>query len=67
LPNNEQLSFLDILIIISFIVGVANYSEIVSQGAMQEEVHSAIEEIHLHLEEQDEKLNWILSLLEAEK
>jgi hypothetical protein len=67
LPDNEQLSFLDILTIISFIVGLANYSENVSQGAMQEAVHSAVEEIHLHLEEQDEKLNWILSLLEAEK
>lgn len=67
MPNNEQLSFLDILTVISFIVGLANYSENVSQGAMQEAVQSAVEEIHLHLEEQDEKLNWILSLLEAEK
>lgn len=65
--NNEQLSFLDILSVISFIVGLANYSENVSQGAMQEAVQSAVEEIHTHLEEQDEKLNWILSLLEAEK
>jgi len=67
LHNNEQLSFLDILSVISFIVGLANYSENVSQGAMQEAVQSAVEEIHTHLEEQDEKLNWILSLLEAEK
>lgn len=67
MPNNEQLSFLDIITIISFIIGVANYNENVSQGVMQEAIETAVDDIHSHLQEQDEKLNWILSLLEGKK
>lgn len=67
MPNNEQLSFLDIITIISFIIGVANYNENVSQGVMQDAIETAVKDIHDHLQEQDEKLDWILSLLEVKE
>lgn len=65
MPNNEQLSFLDVITIISFIIGVANYNENVSQGVMQDAIEKAVDDIHKHLQEQDEKIDWILTMLEG--
>ena len=67
MPENNQMSFLDLLTVLSFFIGIANYSENVSQGTMQEAIQTAVEEIHSHLKEQDEKINWILSILEDEE
>lgn len=65
--SGQQLSFLDILAIVSFIIGVANYSENVDQGQMQDTVNSAVLDVHNHLKDQDEKLSKILALLEEKK
>lgn len=65
--SGQQLSFLDILTIISFIIGVANYSENVDQSQMQDTVNSAVLDVHNHLKDQDEKLSKILALLEEKK
>ena len=48
--------FLDALAVVSFIVGLANYSENVDQSAMSETVKAAVDDIHAHLAEQDEKI-----------
>ena len=64
LVMNENLTLLDLLTIISFIIGVANYEENVDQSTMQSTVQQAVNEIHDHLELQDRKLQNILELLD---
>lgn len=65
--SGQQFSLLDIITIISFIIGVANYSENVDQSQMQDTVSSAVLDVHNHLSDQDEKLSKILALLEGKK
>ena len=57
---NQQLEFLDILTILSFVLQIQNQSSIVSINDVQDEVNRAITEIHAHLEEQDRKLEKLL-------
>ena len=61
-PQNN-LSLLDILTIISFIIGWANYEENVDQSDLQEILQKAVNNIHEHLEIQDIKLNKIMGVL----
>lgn len=68
--NNDNLGMLDILNILSFIIGVMNYGENLTQGDKQDLIQSVNEktsillsEIHQHLNEQDEKINKILEVL----
>lgn len=61
--GNQPL--MDYLAIVSFLIGLANYGENVSQGQMQEVVNQAVENIHHHLEIQDKKIDEILSLLKG--
>lgn len=61
--TNGQMSLMDALAIVSFLIGVANYGENVSQGQMQETVSSAVEDVHSHLQTQDDKIDYIISLL----
>lgn len=65
--SGQQFSLLDIITIISFIIGVANYSENVDQSQMQDTVSSAVLDVHNHLKDQDEKLSKILAVLEGKK
>ena len=57
---------LDILSIISFVIGVANYEENVSQSEVQDLVQKAVENIHQHLEMQDQKIDKIMEVLKIE-
>lgn len=57
---NNELSLLDILTIISFIVGLANYEENVDQSTLQEVLQKAVNDIHNHLQMQDEKIGKIM-------
>lgn len=61
----EPLSFLDVIAIVSFVVGLANYSENVGQGQMQQAISGAVEDIHQHLRIQDSKIDEILSQLKG--
>ena len=63
MSNNQN--FLDVLSIISFAIGLANYEENVDQSAMSETVNAAVEDIHQHLREQDVKLSKIMEKLEV--
>ena len=67
--NNENL--IDVLNILSFIIGLENLDMNISQNDLQEEtqkldkkvdekMHEALAEIHLHLEIQDDKLDKII-------
>lgn len=53
---SDKSDFLDALAVVSFIIGLANYSENVDQSAMSETVKAAVDDIHAHLAEQDEKI-----------
>lgn len=53
---SSKSDFLDALTIVSFAVGLANYSENVDQSAMSETVKAAVDDIHAHLAKQDEKI-----------
>lgn len=70
MKDNNNLDFLDILNILSFLIGVMNYGENISQGDMQElaqtmsqHTSKAVEDVHSHLQEQDRKIEEILETL----
>ena len=72
--DNNQLDFLDLLNILSFVIGILNYQENLTQSDKQElmnkvdaDTQNAIEEIHEHLRIQDSKIDSILKLLEDKK
>lgn len=65
---NKQYDLLDILNILSFIIGILNYNENLTQNDKQElleglnkQTQILLDEIHSHLEEQDKKLEEILN------
>lgn len=65
--NNNQLTFLDIITIMSFCISLMNLDENLSQGDKQdlqndltEKMKIILKEIHSHLEDQDKKIDKIL-------
>lgn len=70
--DSRQLGFMDILGILSFVVGLMNLQENLTQGDKQELIQELgkksdllLTEIHGHLEEQDHKIDAIMEILEA--
>jgi hypothetical protein len=69
--NNEQLTLLDILNILSFIIGILNYNENLTRGDKQElmqeidnKISLVLDKVHKHLDIQDKQLNIIIKRLE---
>ena len=69
--DNQQLDFLDLLNILSFVIGILNYQENLTQSDKQELLHkvdedtqTAIQEIHNHLQMQDNRIDKIINILE---
>ena len=60
----NELDFLDILTIMSFVLQIQNQSHIIDLGDIQEEIGKAVNNVHAHLTIQDEKINKILIILE---
>jgi hypothetical protein len=58
---------LDAMAFIGFLIGVANYDENVSQSDVQNMIKYALRDVHEHLEEQDNKIDYIIELLEGGK
>ena len=65
--NNNQLTFLDIISIMSFCISLMNLDENLSQGDKQDlqndlakKMEIILQEIHGHLEKQDIKIDKIL-------
>ena len=54
---------MDAMAIVSFIIGLANYNENIGQTDLQEVVNGAIDDIHRHLQIQDNKIDMILEML----
>lgn len=63
--DREQFTILDAMTIASFMIGLANYGENVDQSAMSKIVQGAVDDIHRHLADQDEKLSKLLTKLEV--
>lgn len=63
--NGKQYDLLDAITMVSFIIGLLNYGENVDQTTINDTVQSAVQDIHDHLSEQDEKITKILQLLEG--
>lgn len=61
----EQLDFLDVLSIVSFAITMQNQNKLIGIQDVQKEVDRLLEEIHNHLNKQDEKINKILEVLYA--
>lgn len=68
--NQKQFDFLDVLNICSFMIGLKNLEENLSQSDKQELIHDLnqktdylLNEINKHLEIQDEKIDKILEIL----
>lgn len=72
--NDRELDFMDILSIISFVVGLANYQENLTQSDKQDlmkavntQASTVLHEIHGHLEAQDKMLKQLLAEKENSK
>ena len=68
--NNGEWTFLDIISLMSFCIGLQNLDMNITQEDMQNADHNSaqradriLEEIHSHLEEQDRKIDMILEVL----
>lgn len=66
-----EFTFMDLLGILSFLVGIQNLNENLTQNDKSElqrdlsnQANNILQEIHTHLEEQDKKINYIINLLE---
>ena len=71
---NEQYTLIDVLNILSFLIGILNLEENLTQGDKQDLIDNlnknsqkVLEQINTHLEEQDSKLNRIIDLLESKQ
>ena len=58
---------LDAMAFIGFLIGVANYEENISQSDVQNMIKEALRDVHKHLDEQDDKIDHIIELLEGGK
>lgn len=58
---------LDAMAFIGFLIGVANYQENLTQNDVQDIIKGALGDVHEHLEEQDNKIDHIIELLEGGK
>lgn len=65
--SEGQYSFLDILSILSFAIGLANYEENIDQTSMNGVVNAAVNDIHEHLQRQDKNIEKIMQKLEVQE
>ena len=70
--ENRQMSFFDLLNVLSLIIGIENLNANLTQNDKQDMQHDLSEnvdrlltEIHGHLEQQDTKIDKIIKRLEA--
>lgn len=61
--QSEGFSLLDSIAIVSFMIGLENYSKNTKQLYLQDTVNEAIFDLHKHIKVQEEKLDEILNLL----
>lgn len=68
--DNGEFTFLDIITLIGFYIGIMNYEENLTQSDKQDlenklsnKMDSLLTEIHNHLENQDKKIDCIIERL----
>ena len=61
--NRFNQNIMDAMAIVSFVIGLANYNENIGQTDLQEVVNGAIDDIHRHLQIQDNKIDMIIEML----
>lgn len=61
--NRFNQNIMDAMAIVSFVIGLANYNENIGQTDLQEVVNGAIDDIHRHLQMQDNKIDMIIKML----
>lgn len=68
--ENDKQNFFDVLNLMSFVIGLMNLNENLTQGDKQdimknlsEKSDTILKEIHAHLEKQDEKIDKIIETL----
>lgn len=61
--EDAQFTIMDVLNILSFIIGVKNLNENLSQHTAGDLLSAAVNEIHDHLAEQDHKIDLIMEKL----
>lgn len=64
--RDNRNNILDAMSTISFLIGIMNLTENISQTDVQNLVENAINDVHNHLLEQDKKINKILKKLGGE-
>lgn len=65
--DDGEFTFLDIISLTSFLIGIMNLEENLTQGDLQDKTQLILDEIHGHLQEQDDKIDEILRRLNNEK
>lgn len=65
--NDVKSNMLDAMAVVGFLIGLANYEENLSQSDVQDMIKGALRNVHEHLEEQDNKIDHIIELLEGGK
>ena len=61
--RREEWSFMDLVSMASFLLSIANLEQNLDQNQLQDSLNRVMTDVHNHLQEQDEKLDQILSLL----
>lgn len=64
--KNSEWEALDVLSVINFLLGWFNFIENLDQTSVQDVIEKALDEIHEHLEQQDNKIDEIIYLLGGE-
>lgn len=59
----DDFGIFEAMTIVSFFITIANYSENLDQSSAQDLINSAVNDIHKHLKDQDEKIDSILNIL----
>lgn len=65
--NRNQLEFLDLISLMSFCISLMNLNENITQNDLQQVQQEQSKDIHEHLRIQDEKIDYIISILENSK
>lgn len=57
----QEISALDIISVMGTMLGIMTYDKVATKDDVNENIHSVLNNIHNHLQEQDKKLDLILN------
>lgn len=65
--DNRKSNIFDAMMVVGFLIGLANYEENITQSDLQDMMKCMLKNVHEHLEEQDNKIDNMLELLKEGK